>query len=181
MWDHVPPPHPFLRPGGLTGILQRIGGYLLIEFERKSSEPFLEYADRLISGRNNGIYDLDKNEIYQLLYGDNVSSDHARKTLRTLEMTLEEVMKDKANRIIHKDLNDKDLDDKDLKIPQKETVEIHSDGRQTSEKLIKMSNEQSKDVEFLLRAHGFNPDVWELVSARNNIWNICSKIYHVLS
>lgn len=38
-----------------------------------------------------------------------------------------------------------------------------------------MTEEQSKDVNYLLKAHGFNPECWELISARNNIWNVYSK------
>ena len=140
-------------------------------YNRNSGESFLDYADRLITGRNEKIYDLDKAEIYQLLYGDNVSSDHARKTLRTLEMTIEEAKKDQTNKEIHKDLNDKDL-----KPSQKDSIEIHPDGKQTSTKLIEMSEEESKDVNFLLSKHGFDIKAWELVSARNNIWNVYSKL-----
>lgn len=38
-----------------------------------------------------------------------------------------------------------------------------------------MSEEQSKDVDYLLKAHGYDKSVWTLVSARNNIWNVYSK------
>lgn len=57
----------------------------------------------------------------------------------------------------------------------KETVEIHADGSQSSHRLVRMSIEESKDPEFLLRAHGYSVDAWELVSARSNIWNAYSK------
>lgn len=58
----------------------------------------------------------------------------------------------------------------------KETVEIKSDGSHYSDKLLRMSAEQSKDVNFLLSAHGYDNKTWELISARSNIWNIYSKI-----
>lgn len=57
----------------------------------------------------------------------------------------------------------------------KETNEILSDGSHKSDKLIKMSAEQSKDIEYLLAAHGFDKNSWELVNAKNNIWNVHSK------
>lgn len=57
----------------------------------------------------------------------------------------------------------------------KETVEIHKDGTQSSNKLVKMSFEDSKNPEFLLKAHGYDSNAWELVSARSNIWNTYSK------
>lgn len=56
----------------------------------------------------------------------------------------------------------------------KETTEILSDGSYKSDKLISMSNEDSKNVDYLLKAHGFSTDEWELVNARNNIWNVNS-------
>lgn len=54
------------------------------------------------------------------------------------------------------------------------STEIHSDGTQSSNKLLRMSIEDSKDVNFLLQAHGFDREVWELISARHNIWNAYS-------
>lgn len=57
----------------------------------------------------------------------------------------------------------------------KETVEILSDGSHRSDKLLRMSADQSKDVNYLLKAHGYDVNAWELVSARNNIWNVYSK------
>ena len=56
-----------------------------------------------------------------------------------------------------------------------ESTEILEDGTQKSDKLLEMSAEQSKDVEYLLHAHGFDPCEWELISARNNIWNVYSR------
>lgn len=141
---------------------------------RKENENFLEYANRLIKGKEEGIYDLDKNEIYELLYNNKVSSDHARKTLKILEMTIDEYNKDKAIQAIHNDLNDKDLE-KDLKKNYKETIELNKDGSQSSDKLVVMSEENAKDVNFLLQVHGYDTMSWELISARNNIWNVYSK------
>lgn len=57
----------------------------------------------------------------------------------------------------------------------KESVEIAGDGSHKSDKLLRMSEEESKDIDFLLRAHGYDAEVWELISARNNIWNSYSK------
>jgi hypothetical protein len=61
------------------------------------------------------------------------------------------------------------------KLEYKKTVEIHNDGRQTSERLIEMAEEQAKSPEYLLKAHGYDNKLWELCAARNNIWNTYSK------
>lgn len=52
---------------------------------------------------------------------------------------------------------------------------INKDGTYSSNKLIAMNEAQSKDVKFILQAHGFDPNVWKLVSARNNIRQVISK------
>lgn len=65
--------------------------------------------------------------------------------------------------------------DKNNPIEYKETVEIMPDGSHKSDKLLEMNSEQAKDVNYLLEAHGFDKEEWELISARNNIWNSYSK------
>ncbi|MCB6840967.1 helix-turn-helix domain-containing protein [Weissella viridescens] len=49
-------------------------------------------------------------------------------------------------------------------------IVINKDGSTTSSTTMQMTSEQAKDPEFVLRAHGFNPDNWDIVSARNNFW-----------
>jgi len=139
-----------------------------MDIQKRQDEDFLQYADRLLKNKKD--YDLDKTEIYELLYGEQVSSDHARKCLTNLEKTIEEVNKSTIDKQIHKEFNDNDLNTK-----YKSTVELNKDGSQSSDKLIRMSEKDAKDVNFLLKAHGYDIYSWELLSARNNIWNIYSK------
>ncbi len=53
----------------------------------------------------------------------------------------------------------------------KETVEIKSDGSQVSDKLIWMFEHESKSKEFVLNAHGYDPEQWDLVIAISNMWH----------
>jgi UDP-2,3-diacylglucosamine pyrophosphatase LpxH len=53
---------------------------------------------------------------------------------------------------------------------------INKDGSQSSSRLIEMSEEQSKDINYVLKAHGFDNKSWDLISAKNNIWNVYSKV-----
>lgn len=71
-------------------------------------------------------------------------------------------------------LNELDAQDDEV-LPYKETTEIMSNGSHKSDKLVKMTSEQSKDVNYLLEAHGFDKNAWELSNAKNNIWNVHSK------
>lgn len=52
---------------------------------------------------------------------------------------------------------------------------INKDGTFSSNKLLVMNETESKDPEFILRAHGFDPSAWVIVSARNNIRQAISK------
>jgi hypothetical protein len=60
-------------------------------------------------------------------------------------------------------------------IGYKEVHEIKEDGSHYSDKLIKMSETQKKDVNFLLEAHGYDPEAWDLIKSSSNIWNSYSK------
>lgn len=65
--------------------------------------------------------------------------------------------------------------DEEPVIKYKETTEILSNGQHKSDKLIVMSNEEEKDEKFILQAHGFNVDNWQIVSCKNSIWDSSSK------
>lgn len=140
--------------------------------ERNNNECFLDYADRLLSNRKE--YDLDKVEVYEILYGEQVSADHARKCLTNLEKTIEENKKIQLDKQAHTDINNDDLEE-ELTRKYKTTTEINKDGTFSSDKLLAMNEDDSKNVDYLLKAHGFDNITWELVSARNNIWNVYSK------
>lgn len=60
----------------------------------------------------------------------------------------------------------------DIKSAYKSETAINKDGSFSSNMLIEMNEEQSKDPEYILKAHGFDPDSWKLVSARNSIRNV---------
>lgn len=50
------------------------------------------------------------------------------------------------------------------------SIEYSNDGTVLSERKLLMSEADSKNPEFVLKAHGFDPNEFELVSARNNFW-----------
>lgn len=62
-----------------------------------------------------------------------------------------------------------------IKSLYKTETSINKDGSFSSNKLIEMNEEQSKDPEYILKAHGFDPDSWKIVSARNNIRNVSGR------
>ena len=44
-------------------------------------------------------------------------------------------------------------------------------GEQSSTIVAKLNNEQLKNPDYLLQIHGYNPDEWEITSAKHSIWN----------
>ena len=148
-----------------------------MEHLRKESEYFMEYVERLLNNRN--FYDIDKSETYELLFNKQASSDHARKAITVVQMIIDEYKKDIIDKQINNfsDNNSSTPSNLELELTKnyKETVEINKDGTQSSDKLIIMNQEEAKDVNFLLEKHGFSKLTWELVSCRNNIWNVANK------
>lgn len=53
----------------------------------------------------------------------------------------------------------------------KETVEIKADGTTSSDKLVRLTQEDMKTPEALIKAHGLDPNEWEMLSSRNSMWN----------
>jgi hypothetical protein len=136
-----------------------------MEYLKRESENFLEYAERLLINRKD--YDLDKSEVYEILMNEQASADHSRKCLTFASKLIEKI---KNDIVID---NSKNIEEE---LNKKSTVEIFSDGSHKSDKLILMSQEQSKDVNFLLKAHGYDKTKWSLISARSNIWNTNNKV-----
>lgn len=60
-------------------------------------------------------------------------------------------------------------------ISYKETTGIENNGNLISDKLIELADVEKNSPESILKAHGFNPSEFELVSCRNSIWNTNSK------
>lgn len=60
-------------------------------------------------------------------------------------------------------------------IPQPTHHRINADGSQLSQRVLALTDEQRSSPAALLKAHGMDPDCWELVSAVNNIWHMQSQ------
>lgn len=131
---------------------------MLEELKRLANETEEEYKIRLCVGKLNKEYDIDWTEIIEI-----TNSEGSPDNLRKKAYGYREILEMQEKRVL------------DSGTGYKETTEILTNGVQRSDKLIKMSEEQSKDVNYLLKAHGFDVESWDLVSAKNNIWNVSSK------
>ena len=53
-----------------------------------------------------------------------------------------------------------------------ESVEIREDGTQVSDRLILIAEEERKNPRRLLELHNYDPDMWVLVNAVDNLWHM---------
>lgn len=128
-----------------------------------------EAACNDIDMKQNGVLDLDWSEIREK-YDIKLNSDTIRKanesvfggSFRTAYF---------KNKSVSSSISDVEK----AKSSYKSEQSINKDGTYTSDKLISIKEDELKNPISLLKAHGFDIREWELVSARNNIWNVYSK------
>ncbi len=86
--------------------------------KQKEDENWIQFADRIISAKENGLIDLDKSEIYELLFCEKLSSDESRKRLYSVKKVVE-ILKNEQYQSIS--------DDKILKQIEKAQREIYKE------------------------------------------------------
>jgi len=125
-----------------------------------------EKCIQLIQDKKNNVIDLDWNEICEQ-YHLPVSSETLRKANASIfgGAFVAEYFKSQKEK-----QNDAVMDLKSYS-----ETSINKDGSYSSSKLIVMNEEQSKNPEYILQAHGFDPNFWKIVSARNTIRQVISK------
>lgn len=69
------------------------------DIQRKKDETFIDYCDRLITGKETGIYDLDKSEIWKLLFNENLSSEESRKRLYAIKAIVNKLKQEKIQEL----------------------------------------------------------------------------------
>lgn len=133
-----------------------------------SAETY-EAACKDIDMKQNGSIDIDWAEIKEK-YNLTLNSDSIRKANGTVFGG-----SFRAAYFKNKSLSSSASDMEKAKLSYKSETNINKDGTFTSDKLIAIKEDELKNPVSLLKAHGFDVKDWELVSARNNIWNVYSK------
>jgi hypothetical protein len=82
------------------------------------------------------------------------------------------VRKDKNRISVQEEIVEEILDEE---FSYRASHEISKDGSHKSDRLLRMTEEERKDPVYLLKHHGFDPDEWDLVTAKSNEWNTYSK------
>lgn len=138
-----------------------------------TQSQYEECLNLIIDKRNNNI-DIDWQEICDK-YGLSITPDSLRRVNSSIfgGAFVAEYYQTKKN--IDKDTKGDKKSIEDYQKRYGSEVSINKDGSYSSSRLLEMTEENSKDPEFLLQAHGFDPCCWEITSARNTIRQVISK------
>lgn len=138
------------------------------KFERESmnnklglTEEAFESCLKTIVDKKNGMNDYDWQEIIDM-YDLPLQADALRKSQATPfgGSAVYEYITERHNRNKSTDQKKKDFG---------ENICLNRDGSYSSTRLIELNTLELKDPDVVLRAHGFDPEAWEIVSAKNNL------------
>lgn len=65
----------------------------------------------------------------------------------------------------------KNKEDEESTPEYRETIELKGDGSVFSDKLIEICEADLKSPKSILLAHGFDPELWEVMNCKNNLWH----------
>lgn len=128
-----------------------------------------EECVELILNKKRGVTDIDWQEIcdkYNLPY----SADTLRKASSTVfgGVFIADYFREKTNDIRQSSVED-------MQKNYGTEIAFNKDGTRSSSRLLVMTESESKNPQFILKAHGFNAECWQIVSARNSIRQVISK------
>lgn len=147
-----------------------------------TTESYEECMNTIVDKKNNDV-DIDWSEICSK-YNLNISPDNLRRVSGTIfgGAFVTQYFKDNATTTLQpkNDINNRkeaESDQNNMNEMQSSVeTSINKDGTYSSKRLIYMNDEESKDPEFILKAHGFNSLCWKIVSLRNNIRQVVTKV-----
>lgn len=76
----------------------------MFELKRKQDESFLNYCERLIEAKENNLIDIDKSEIWELLFNEKLSSDESRKRLYAIKKIIGKLQEENYSSITEEDI-----------------------------------------------------------------------------
>ena len=127
-----------------------------------------QYEDCLqtIIDKKNGLIDIDWNEIVQK-YNLPIVADSLRRVSNGIfsGAFVAQYMKESKIQNVKSTIDTSKNSD----------ISFNKDGTMSSSILIKMTQEQSKDPDYILKAHGFSEDKWDISSYRNTVRQAISK------
>jgi len=92
-----------------------------------------------------------------------------------MDYKIKEVLKHFAGKVTKSELLDY-IESLNPQLQKNEEYEILESGLHRSTKVLKIASEKDKTPESLLKAHGYDPLQWEMISSRQKAWNVYSKL-----
>lgn len=129
---------------------------------KKNNESFLQFAERLLTPENITEYGLQK--IYYLLFNEEVSYDNAQRQLRGVTKFVKKCLESNIE-ISNNEIKSQQID-----------ISLNKDGTQTRNALLYLSEEELKTPSLLLKAHGYDPNLFTLEKSKNSMWHQKSNI-----
>lgn len=108
------------------------------ELLRYSEESFVRYADRIITGKETGVYDINNSEVWELLFNEQLSKDEARKRLYAVKKMVETLKNDCEDNISE----DKVI--KEIELQKRELEKMKMQFRDQKRENIKILREESR-------------------------------------
>lgn len=139
------------------------------------SENEEQFIWRLGQAKDNGLINMSWDEIADIVNRELGNEDRPlseaafRKPYTNAKRYFEAGVFDSTKKVI-----DLEKQIEELKANNSE-MRINKDGSYSSNKLLEMNEHQSKDPDYILEAHGFDKNVWKIVSARNSVRQVISK------
>lgn len=139
------------------------------------SENEEQFIWRLGQAKDNGLINMSWDEIADIVNRELGNEDRPlseaafRKPYSNAKKYFEAGVFDSTKKVI-----DLEKQIEELKANNSE-MRINKDGSYSSNKLLEMNEYQSKDPDYILEAHGFDKNVWKIVSARNSVRQVISK------
>lgn len=138
-----------------------------MDLKMNSNESYADFVVRVMNNLEE--FGMTKQQAFKELFDKDMAIDNIRK-VSYMATYIQEAIDNGLDSKFKCDSNVEEF------VPNyKSTHEIMTDGSHKSDKLLKMDSEQAKNSNFLLQAHGFDSNTWELLNAKNNIWNSYSK------
>lgn len=132
-------------------------------FNRLPDETAFQQLVRISVDKVNKLHNMDWIDVKETF-----NFEHSAESLRKYAVGWNMIKQQESNC-----KSDEEISTEQMKY--RNTTEIKGDGSFSSDKLISMNEEQSKNPDYILEAHGFDKNKWELVSAKNSIWNANGK------
>ncbi|MEK4025498.1 hypothetical protein [Sporosarcina sp. FSL W7-1283] len=129
-------------------------------FNRLQGEIPFQQLKRISVDKVNGLHRMDWLDVKEK-FGFEQSAETLRRYAQAWKMDLDNSLESKEKSSKNEEVINK----------YRSTTEIMGDGSHKSDRLVEMNDEQSKNPDYVLKAHGFDKSEWELVSAKNSIWN----------